>query len=228
LRSTRPKDANFARAEPNHADNIDANDSPASEEFYIRTFSRKDAAFVDATGRYPEPSYDGFEYHLIFVYKNYIHIELLADRSAQAYVKAYTDAFAFFAALKHIIKNVVLDNETSAALENHLTKNDVKFQLVPPNNKRSNKAERAIQTWRNHFIATLGTTNDKCPSNLWSAFITYDLLKTTNLSQLTKVCSARNTTSMRTRCPSADVPCSSSKLQKFDPLGVHTASKVSM
>ena len=101
LRSTRPKDANFSTPEPNHADYIDANDSPASEEFYIRTFSRKDAAFVDATGRYPEPSFDGFEYHLIFVYKNYIHIELLADRSAQAYVKAYTDAFAFFAALKN-------------------------------------------------------------------------------------------------------------------------------
>ena len=136
LRSTRPKDANFGKPQPNHADYIDDDDLSVSEEFYIRTFSRKDAAFIDATGRYPEPSFDGFEYQLIFVYKNYIHIELLPDRSAQAYVRAYTDAFAFFAALKHVIKNVVLDNETSAALENHLTKNDVKFQMVPPNNKR--------------------------------------------------------------------------------------------
>ena len=170
VRSTRPKDANFSKPKPSHSDYIDDEASPC-EEFYIRTFSRKDAAYIDAAGRYPEPSVDGFEYQLIFVYKNYIHIELLPDRSAKAYVKAYTDAFAFFAALKHIIRNAVLDNETSAALEDHLTKNEVKFQKVSPNNKRSNKAERAIQTWRNHMIATLGTVNVKCPSNIWSKFI---------------------------------------------------------
>ena len=170
IRSTRPKDANFAKPKPSHPDYIDIETS-ASEEFHIRTFSRKDAAFVDATGRYPEPSVDGFEYHLIFVYKNYIHVELLPDRSAKSYVKAYTDAFVFFSALKHIIKNVVLDNETSFALEDHLTKNDVKFQKVSPNNKRSNKGERAIQTWKNHLIATLGTVNTKCPSNIWSKFV---------------------------------------------------------
>jgi hypothetical protein len=172
LRSTRPKDANFAKPKPSETHYIDAEaETDINEEFHVRTFSRTDAAYADATGRYPEPSVDGFEYLLVFVYKNYIHVELLPDRSAQSYVKAYTDAILFFTKLKHKIRNIVLDNETSAALETFLTKSEVKFQKVSPNNKRANRAERAIQTWRNHMIATLGTVNIKCPSNIWSKFI---------------------------------------------------------
>ncbi len=142
-----------------------------TNELHVRSFNRRQAIHVDATGRYPEPSIDGFEYLLIFVYKNYIHVELLRDRSAKSYILAYTAALAFFADLGHIISNVVLDNETSAALESYLTERHLLFQLVSPGNKRSNRAERAIQSWRNHMISTLGTVNPKCPTNLWSKFI---------------------------------------------------------
>jgi hypothetical protein len=170
LKSTRPKEVNLTKPKPSHADYVDSTPD-IDEEFHVRTFKRSDAIFVDATGRYPGQSIDGFEYHLVSVFKNYIHIELLPDRTAQSYVKAYTDTFAFFAKSKHFIRNVVFDKETSEALENHLTKSEVKFQIVSPGNKRSNKAERAIQTWRHHMIATLGTVNAKCPTNIWSTFI---------------------------------------------------------
>ena len=59
-----------------------------TNELHVRTFNRRQAIHVDATGRYPEPSIDGFEYLLIFVYKNYIHVELLRDRSAKSYILA--------------------------------------------------------------------------------------------------------------------------------------------
>ena len=32
---------------------------------------------------------------------------------------------------------------------------NIKYQLVPPSNHRANNAERAIQTFKNHFIAGL-------------------------------------------------------------------------
>jgi hypothetical protein len=35
----------------------------------------------------------------------------------------------------------------------------ISYQLVPPFNKRANKAERAIQTFKRHFIAVLSCTH---------------------------------------------------------------------
>ena len=175
LRSTQPKGYDREKFNKKPVDEsspmyFDTTEN-TKEEFHIRTFSRKDAAFADATGRYPVISIEGFEYLLIFVYKNYIHVEPLTDRSAASYVKAYTAGFTFFANRGHTIRDVVLDNETSAALEVLFREKNIKFQYVPPGNKRSNRAERAIQTWRHHMLATLGTVNMQCPNNLWSKFI---------------------------------------------------------
>jgi hypothetical protein len=48
-----------------------------------------------------------------------------------------------------------LDNEASFALRNYLTKQGITYQLAPPHIHRRNNAERAIQTFKNHFIAGL-------------------------------------------------------------------------
>jgi hypothetical protein len=41
------------------------------------------------------------------------------------------------------------------------------LQLVEHRNHRVNAAERAIQTFKNQFIGTLGTTDSKFPIQLW-------------------------------------------------------------
>jgi hypothetical protein len=46
-----------------------------------------------------------------------------------------------------------LDNEASLARRNHLTKQVIDYQLAPPHIHRRNNAERAIQTFKNHFIS---------------------------------------------------------------------------
>jgi hypothetical protein len=51
----------------------------------------------------------------------------------------------------------ILDNECSDTLKKAFTKNNVAFQRVPPSVHRRNAAERAIQTWKNHFCAGLAT-----------------------------------------------------------------------
>ena len=45
--------------------------------------------YFDVTGRFPFQSEEGFEYMLVTVYKNYIHVEPMKDRTAPSYVKAY-------------------------------------------------------------------------------------------------------------------------------------------
>jgi hypothetical protein len=52
-----------------------------------------------------------------------------------------------------------LDNEASKALKRSIREKGIDYQLVPPQIHRQNAAERAIQTFKNHFIVCLGTTD---------------------------------------------------------------------
>ena len=48
------------------------------------------------------------------------------------------------------------------------------MQLVEPHNHRVNAAERAIQTFKNHFIAGLCNTDEQFPAQLWNRLIEQD------------------------------------------------------
>ena len=41
------------------------------------------------------------------------------------------------------------------------------YQLVPPENYHRNIAERAIQTWKNHFVCVLRRAASTSPLHLW-------------------------------------------------------------
>ena len=76
----------------------------------------------------------------------------------------------------------VLDNETSKNLELAFEDASVTFQKVAPHNHRNNPAERAIQTWKNHFKAGLATVDPNFPLNQWDRLqeqgnITLNLLR---------------------------------------------------
>ena len=75
-----------------------------------------------------------------------------------------------------------LDNAISQTVKNDMEQNNMKFQLVPPHKHRQNKADRAIQNFKSHFIAGLFSVNPKLPQNLWDklipqAVITLNLLR---------------------------------------------------
>jgi hypothetical protein len=127
--------------------------------------------FADATGRFPLASADGKEYILIMTYKNYIKPIAFANRGADTYVKAFREGIHFFKNLGHTVTSIVLDNETSKALSKLFKEENIIAQLVPPGIKRSNKAERAIQTFRNHFLAVLGTLHKDFPIDRWDLLL---------------------------------------------------------
>ena len=64
-----------------------------------------------------------------------------------------------------------MDNEASAEIKKMLTKQEVKYQLVEPHSNRTNAAERAIHTFKNHFIAGLCTTDKQFPLQLWDRIL---------------------------------------------------------
>ena len=73
----------------------------------------------------------------------------------------------------------------------------VKFQLVPPHIHRRNAAERAIRTYKNHFIAGLASTDQNFPLHLWDklvpqAEITLNLLRNSRLHPHLSICHLYN------------------------------------
>jgi hypothetical protein len=79
-----------------------------------------------------------------------------------------------------------LDNEASAALNNFFTVNDIAYHLVPPHCHRRNAAERAIRTFKDHFVAGISSVDPAFPLHLCDrllpqAEITLNLLRTSRL-----------------------------------------------
>jgi hypothetical protein len=75
------------------------------------------------------------------------------------------------------IKKQVLDNECSATMKECIKNNNMEYELVPPGQHRQNQVERAIQTFKLHFISILAGVDDKFPLLLWC-----HLLKPTELT----------------------------------------------
>jgi len=57
----------------------------------------------------------------------------------------------------------VTDNQAAAPIKAYMQENNGTVQLVEPNNHQVNAAERAIQTFKNHFISGLCTTDPNFP-----------------------------------------------------------------
>jgi hypothetical protein len=71
-------------------------------------------------------------------------------------------------------------------LKNFFTVNNIAYQLVPPHCHRRNAAERAIRTFKEHFVAGLSSVDPSFPLHLWDrllpqAEITLNLLRTYRL-----------------------------------------------
>jgi hypothetical protein len=135
---------------------------------YVKDFSLA-RMHADATGQFPVTSVRGYSYDLLFYVEeyNYIHVELLRDRSASSYTDAYRRAFEFFQDHKVVVRIVRLDNETSTSLLRLFTNLGIRPELAPPSNHRTLHAERHIRTWKNHFVSTLSTCDPSFPLDAW-------------------------------------------------------------
>jgi hypothetical protein len=80
-----------------------------------------------------------------------------------------------------------MDNERPQALRSLLNQHDIQFQLAPPHMHLRNAAERAIQTFKNHFIAGLCSVHLNFPLRLWDcllpqATITLNIMRQSHLN----------------------------------------------
>ena len=64
-------------------------------------------------------------------------------------------------------KHQILDNQKSVAYEEAIRASGMTFELVPPNDHCRNMAEKAIQTFKDHFVGVLSGCAPTFPLHLW-------------------------------------------------------------
>ena len=128
---------------------------------------------TDQTGRFPTTSSRGSTYvFILYCYdSNAILAEPIKSRSQHEILQAYKKLHQELTTRGHRPQLQRLDNEASNLLKQEMTRLGVSWQLVPPHSHRRNAAERAIRTWKNHFLAGLASTDPDFPIHLWDRLI---------------------------------------------------------
>ena len=129
--------------------------------------------YTDQTGRFPHPSSRGYKYIMVlYDYdSNAILAEPMKSRTGDELTRVYTKLHTYLTERGHRPRLQKLDNEAPASLKIFLRTHNVDYQLVPPNVHRRNAAERAIGTFKEHFISTLAGTHSTFPTHLWDRLI---------------------------------------------------------
>ena len=129
--------------------------------------------FTDDTGRFTPRSRGGNQYIMVCLHtqSNAILVRAFQSKSDTHRIAAYNETYQRLRARNQAPTEHILDNEVSAAFKSAITTNNCTFQLVPPHLHRRNKAERAIRTFKDHFLAILAGTAPTFPSNRWDLLL---------------------------------------------------------
>ena len=154
----------------------------------ITPFQTTKKAFGDLPGKFPYTSSRGTQYFLVLYHydSNAILIHTLKNRTAQEIKNGYLTLYNTLKLRGNAPKTFILDNETSSMLLNAFTKEKIDYQLVPPHMHRRNAAEKAIKTWKEHFIAGLSSVHPDFPLLEWDRLAFQGML-TLNLLRNSRV-----------------------------------------
>ena len=145
--------------------------------------------YTDLTGRFPTTSQSGNKYILVlYDYdSNSVLTAPMKNRGDKEMVRAFDLLIQSLIGrgLRPLLQR--LDNEASLALRTYLTEQGIEYQLAPPHIHRRNNAERAIQTFKNHFVAGLCSVDPNFPLKLRDkllpqATITLNLLRKSRIN----------------------------------------------
>jgi len=144
--------------------------------------------FTDQTGRFVIPaSTSNTQIFILYDYdSNSIHAEPIKNRTAAEILRAFQVVHQTLTKAGLRPKLQRLDNECSNLLADYMTKQGIDYQLVPAGQHQRNAAERAIQTFKNHLIVGLCTTDTNFPLHLWDHLLNQAVL-TLNLMRGSRI-----------------------------------------
>ena len=150
--------------------------------------------FTDDTGQFHPYTQSGNQYIMVGlrIASNAILLRPFASKHDSHQIPAYNDMYAHLNAVGAALTIHVMDNEESLAFQRAIATNKCKLQLVPPHVHRCNVAERAIRTFKDHFLVILAGTPPLFPANRWDLLIpqaelTLNLLRPTPNATATSV-----------------------------------------
>ena len=135
-----------------------------------KEFSR---SYSDQTGLFPVQSSIGNNYIFIFYDfdSNVIISITLRNRQGSTICDAWFATHTNIQANGYAPQLHILDKECPKNTKPAFTKHAVNFLRIYPHNHRQNAAERAIQTWKNHFIAGLSACDPSFPLSEWDQLL---------------------------------------------------------
>jgi hypothetical protein len=95
--------------------------------------------------------------------KNYIHAEIVRDHTSASYIAAYNRGLDTLATDGIFPTHEVMDNVLSQEIAANLESRRIQIHLVPVDDHRTNKAERAIRTFKDHWIANMASVSRTFP-----------------------------------------------------------------
>ncbi len=170
-----------------HKGYFHGHDSPEdgpSNQVFITVYSLS-RLYMDDTGRFPIRACSGNQYIMIALHAigNLIFQQAFKSKSDCHRIAAYNAIMTCLAARFFLVDLQILNNKASAAYKEAITFNwNAKFQLVPLDIHHQNRAECAICTFKDHFLAILAGIYSAFPQYLWDLFLPQAKL-TLNLHQ---------------------------------------------
>jgi hypothetical protein len=128
---------------------------------------------TDLPGRFPLTSARGNAY--VFVLYDFDSNSILAvpikNRTKHSLIQGYNTCLTELtrAGVKPIIHR--LDNEISKDMITEIERRSMDYQIAAPGDHRLNFAERAIQTFKNHFVSVLHGCDPQFPANQWDRLL---------------------------------------------------------
>ena len=109
----------------------------------------------------------------------YINAIPMKSRKSNELVRAFETGYAELTAAGISGPLFRLDNEIFKDLITAIKDQNLKYQLALPGDHRQNLAERAIQTWKAHFISIRSRVDPSFPDNCWDLLILLSVLTQT-------------------------------------------------
>ncbi len=129
----------------------------------------------DQPGWFPNKSSKGNQYIMVLTERDsdVILVEAMKNCSSGEMIWVYQKLINCLHAAGIVPKHHILDNKCSDEFKDKKTIKCKKmtYQLVPPHNHHRNCAKKAIQTFKDHFVAILCGVDKEFPLNLWDLLL---------------------------------------------------------
>ena len=182
--STKPKEvsekiaedpAELERLSTEHK--VDRQTAPGYEmEAYVAVASEKGKMYIhmhnrlaaDATGNLPVKSYLGHTGIWVAYHPASGYIKAIAFKSKAEVSRMLEYMHTEMIRLGHNLDTVFIDNEIDNDARAYFAGHSIRVNNVAPYNHRANPAERAIGTFKDHFISILSGRDPSCPLMYWN------------------------------------------------------------